>query len=131
MHNTRPIVQQFLQALSQRDLDSITQLFAEDVDWYIPGDSAKAKWLGRRATRSEVADFYELLWSSTEPVSASIDAIFTEGVKAVISGEFVTKMLATGAIVESLFFIQIAVEGDVIVKYRLLEDSHAVSLALT
>ena len=131
MKNTADTVQQFLQHLSQRDLENLLSLFAEEIDWYIPGDTVKAQWLGRRRTRSEIAGFYQQLWSSTQPVSASIDALFIDGDKAVISGEFSTKMLATDKIIDSLFFIQMTVQDGKIIKYRLLEDSHALSVALT
>ncbi|MEN7551732.1 hypothetical protein AAG747_27700 [Rapidithrix thailandica] len=39
-------------------------------------------------------------------------------------------MLQTQQVVDSPFCIQMTVENDQIVKYRLLEDSHAVSEAL-
>lgn len=131
MNNTTDTVQRFLNYLTQRDLENLTLLFAEEIDWYIPGDMTKAKWLGRRKTRSEIAEFYKLLWNSTQPVSANIDTIFTDGDKAVISGDFSTRMLATDKIVESLFFIQMTVKDGKIIKYRLLEDSLALSAALT
>lgn len=131
MNTTIDTVQRFLQYLVQRDLKNLGMLFSKEVDWWIPGDNSKAEWLGRRNTRNEVVEFYELLWKNTEPVSADIDTIFTEGDKAVISGTFVTKMLATGKLVESLFFIQMTVRENEIVKYTLLEDSYAVSVALT
>lgn len=47
-----------------------------------------------------------------------------------ITGEFVTKMLETGHIVESLFCIQMRIQNNKITRYRLLEDSLAVSKAL-
>ncbi|WP_183084531.1 hypothetical protein [Chryseobacterium sp. 7] len=47
-----------------------------------------------------------------------------------ITGEFVTKMLETGHIAESLFCIQIRIQNNKIIRYRLLEDSLAVSKAL-
>jgi uncharacterized protein len=124
------ITQQFLLALSTRNLDLITSLFAEKVDWYIPGDENIAPWLGKRSSKNEIKEFYELLWASTEPVSATVDNIFTDENKVVISGEFSTKMLQTGKICNSLFFIQFTVENEKIVRYRLLEDSLAVLQAL-
>ena len=131
MNDIKTVVQQFCQFLSQRDLKNLVSLFSEHVDWYIPGDMERVKWLGRRSNRQSVQEFYELLWKNTEPVSATIDAIFFEDNKAVISGAFTTLMLQTGKSVDSLFFIQMTVEAGNITHYRLLEDSHAVSVALS
>ena len=130
MNNTQTTVQKLLQYLSERDLKNLTTLFANNVDWYIQGDEANVLWLGKRKSRQEVLAFYRLLWQNTEPLSAIIDNIFIDGKKAVISGEFSTKMLQTGKVVDSLFFIQLTVENHEIIKYRLLEDSYAVSVAL-
>ena len=58
---------------------------------------------------------YKLLWQHTEPVSASVDSIFFNGDSAVIAGEFSSKMVQTGKIVNALFFMQIAVESQEIV----------------
>lgn len=128
--NINETIQQFLQFMSVRNLTELTSLFSDSVDWYIPGDEQKAPWLGARNSKQEVSDFFDLLWKNTEPVSAKIDHIFTDDENAVITGEFVTKMLETGKIVESLFCIQMRIQNNKITRYRLLEDSLAVSKAL-
>lgn len=125
------IIQSFLENLTTRNLDSLCNLFAENVDWLIPGDQEKASWLGRRKDKEQIKCFFEELWRNTEPLSASINNILNKENVAIISGEFQTKMLKTGKIVDSLFFIELTTENDKIVKYRLLEDSFAVSKALT
>jgi ketosteroid isomerase-like protein len=125
------LIKRFIQLLTQRDLENLSELFAETVDWYIPGNEAVAPWTGKRKSRQEAKEFFRLLWQNTEPLSATIDKIFIDGNDAVISGEFSTRMLQTGHVVDSLFFIQIKAEDEVIVRYRLLEDSFAVVRALT
>jgi ketosteroid isomerase-like protein len=112
-------------------LTELTQLFSETVDWYIPGDETKATWLGIRNSRQEVSDFYELLWKNTQPISANIDNIFADEENAVIVGEFSTKMVKTNNILNSLFCIQMRIQDNKIVRYRLLEDSFKVSKSLT
>ncbi len=129
--NVNKVVQDFLKYLGERNLTELTQLFSETVDWYIPGDETKATWLGIRNTRQEVSDFYELLWKNTQPVSANIDNIFADGENAVIVGEFSTKMVKTNNILNSLFCIQMRIQNNKIVRYRLLEDSFQVSKSLT
>lgn len=128
---TQALVQQFLQYLSERDLEKITNLFSVSIDWDIPGNTQKAPWLGKRNSREDVREFYQLLWKSTEPIAAQVDKFLVEENYAVIIGEFTTRMLATNKIVDSFFCIQITVENNFITKYRLFEDSYAVSEALT
>lgn len=129
--DTQNIVQQFLQHLTQRSLPDLVSLFSDEVDWYIPGDQSKAPWLGRRSTRQDIATCYQMLWEHVEPLSASIDHIFIDGNDAAITGEFSSRMLQTGKTVDSPFCIRITIEDGLITRYRLLEDSFAVSVALT
>jgi uncharacterized protein len=129
--NVNEVVQNFLKYLGERNLTELTQLFSETVDWYIPGDETKATWLGIRNSRQEVSDFYELLWKNTQPISANIDNIFADEENAVIVGEFSTKMVKTNNILNSLFCIQMRIQDNKIVRYRLLEDSFKVSKSLT
>lgn len=129
--NTQLLVQQFLTCLTQRDITKLTTLFDEEVDWYIPGNESLVPWIGRRNSRTEVQSFFQLLWQNTEPVSAKIDHILIDESVAIITGEFSTKMLATDKIVDSVFFIQITFKNGLITRYRLLEDSYAVSLAMS
>ena len=130
-NNVNKVVQDFLKYLGERNLTELTQLFSETVDWYIPGDETKATWLGIGNTRQEVSDFYELLWKNTQPISANIDNIFADEENAVIVGEFSTKMVKTNNILNSLFCIQMRIQDNKIVRYRLLEDSFKVSKSLT
>lgn len=124
------IVHSFLENLAKRDLEALCGLFGEDVDWFIPGNEDRASWLGKRQKRVQVKNFFEELWSNTEPIDAKVHNILTDTDVAIIAGEFKTKMLQTNKVVDSLFFIQLHIRNDEIVKYRLLEDSYAVSEAL-
>lgn len=128
---TKQIVQQFMHSLSNRELNTIRELFAQVVDWYIPGNETLAPWLGKRSTNQEVGAFFQQLWQQTQPLSAQIDLILCQGNLAVVTGEFSTRMLQTGKVVNSPFSIQLTVENNLITKYRLLEDSYAVSISLT
>lgn len=131
VNNTQTMVQHFFKHLGERNLKELTTLFSDAIDWFIPGDKTNAPWLGVRSNRREVSEFYELLWTNTEPVSVRVDKILMDKDTAIISGEFSTKMLQTGKVVDSMFFIQLTIQDNLIVRYRLLEDSLAVSIALT
>lgn len=125
-----PIVENFLKHLGNRDLDNITCLFSDEIDWYIPGNEKEVQWLGKRNNNTEVKDFFKQLWANTQPISASIERILYADDHAVIVGQFSTKMLQTDHIAHSIFFIYIVIENQKIIKYRLLEDSYAVSEAM-
>jgi ketosteroid isomerase-like protein len=51
---TQQIVTRFFERLTARDPDGMAELFAERIDWYVPGDSA-LPWIGHRSNRAEVA----------------------------------------------------------------------------
>lgn len=125
------IVKKFLTHLQHRDLKNIMALFADNVKWEIPGNESAIAWLGRRNNQSEVETFFKLLWEATEPVSAEIHKILFDPTDAIVKGVFTTRMLTTGNIVTSVFFIHFVVREGLIVEYTLLEDSYAVSRSLT
>ena len=124
-------VQAFLGAMGTRNLDAIVELFSEQVDWFIPGDENQVPWVGKKRTFAEVQEFYQSLWSSTEALGAEIRFLGAHGDTGVVTGSFQTKILKTGKIVDSLFFLEIDFEGDLIAKYRLLEDTLQVSSTLS
>ncbi|NIG54420.1 nuclear transport factor 2 family protein [Chitinophaga sp. Cy-1792] len=126
----RDIAASLLTAMGNRDIAAILSFFGENTDWYIPGDEANVPWLGKRQYKSEIADFYKLLWENTVPIDASIAGIFTNGNQVVISGEFTTLMTKKKETVQSMFFIHMIIENGLITRYRLLEDSFAVSAAM-
>jgi len=129
--STRDVVLAYFAALQQRDLPAVISLFANEVDWYIPGHEGLAPWLGKRHTREEIEAFFSLLWGNTEVISGSIDHLLIDGNVALTSGKFASRMLPTGKVYESLFFTEITVTNGLIVKYRLLEEGYGLVLALT
>ena len=125
------VVADFFSALAIRELDAVCKCFAEQLDWYIPGNEMVAPWLGHRRTRREVREFFDLLWANTEALSGRIDHLAVDGNTVITSGYFETRMLKTDKIFKSLFFTEITVSKGKIVKYRLLEDSFGLVLALS
>lgn len=127
---TQNTIQNYLGALAQRDLNALLSFFPENVDWYIPGDEKLAPWLGRKNNKKEIRDFFQLLWENTEPLSAQIDHLFIDGNQAAVIGAFSSRMTKTGKKYDSLFFIHFTLEDNLIVRYRLQEDSLALVEAL-
>jgi uncharacterized protein len=123
--NTRKCVNDFLQFLIHRN-SAIVDLFSEDVDWNIQGDTRCIPWLGKK-NKVELRGFFETLWSSTEPIDGKIEHVIIQENAASISGNFTTLMLKTGKVVKSEFAIVMLFQNGLIRRYRLYEDSFAVS----
>lgn len=130
MDSTRLVVENFLYYMQKRDLKNLVSLFADEVEWQIPGNTADIKWLGKRNFKSEVQNFFISLWSATEPLSAEVSKIFVDNFDVVIIGSFNTRMIETNKTVSSIFFIHFFLDKGKIAKYTLLEDSYAVSKSL-
>ncbi|WP_293946137.1 MULTISPECIES: nuclear transport factor 2 family protein [unclassified Sphingobacterium] len=130
MEDINIFIADFLGYLQRRELNNLVDLFADEFDLEIPGNTAKIKWLGRRGSKPEVRQLFKLLWSAVEPVTAEIQTILTNGDQVIIKGNFTSKMLETGKLVDSIFFIHMRIHNHKIVEYTLLEDSYAVSEAL-
>ena len=128
---TRAVVETFFQRLAAEEPDAFTALLAEDIDWLIPGDTSVAPWVGRRSTRDGVAEYLRLLRANVEPLRAEVQHVLVDGDVAIAVGEFASRMLKTGKVVESMFFAQFLVRDGLVVRYRLLEDTLAVVAALT
>ena len=123
------MVDTYLQRLAAGEPEALAALLVEPVDWDIPGNRAAAPWLGRRTTRDGVADYLRLLRASVQPIGVKIQHLLVDGEVAVVVGEFASRMLATGTIVESPFSMLFVVRDGLIVRFRLLEDSFAVAEA--
>ncbi len=128
---TRGVVTRFYEHFLAGEVAEAAALFADPVDWHIPGNEALAPWLGRRTRRSEIEPFFRLLGGSIDPVRAELQHVLVEGETAIATGEFASRMLATGKIFESIFFAHFTVRDGLIVRYRLLEDSYGLTVAMT
>lgn len=127
---TRAIVNTFYQALAVRELETLTSLFAETIDWDIPGNEELAPWLGKRTKQKDVSVFFKLLWQSIEPITAQIDHILVDDNFAIATGHFSSRMNRSGQIFVSMFSAHFTVKDSKIVRYRLQEDSHGLVEAL-
>ena len=127
---TKELIKEFLTAMGSRDLEAIACKFSDKVDWFIAGNEAIAPWLGQRNNRQEIKEFFQMLWANVEPVSVNVEHILADGNFGVITGEFASRMLRTGKVYESVFSIHFTVQDNLIVRYRLQEDSYALVKAL-
>jgi ketosteroid isomerase-like protein len=130
IENTRKVVGQFFERMSAgADTDAIAFLFREDVDWLVQGDG-RIPWVGRKAGRAGVADFIRDLRRFTTPIRVSVRTIVGEGENAVALLDLETRVINTGKVIKTEAAFDFTVRDGLIVRFRLFEDSNAVSQAV-
>lgn len=110
-------------------LEAILDLFAENVDWDIPGDLETVPWIGPREGRAGIAAFYRDLVSRLESRRFEARRILADEDTAVVLGDLESVVRATGKLIQSPFAYDLTLQGGKIVRYRMLEDSYAVARA--
>ncbi|MCW3465230.1 nuclear transport factor 2 family protein [Chitinophaga nivalis] len=126
------VLEKFLQKLIvERDVPGLLELYAANVDWDIPGNTAVAPWVGSRSTKAEIASFYEQLYTAVEPVSLDVRDRFFLDNKAIVTGRLASRIKKTNKIFDSEFTLHFTIENGLIIQYRMLEDSYALVLAAT
>jgi uncharacterized protein len=121
---TADVVNAFLQRLDDGDLDGVAQLFAEEIDWYVPGHDAMP-WTGGRSRRAEVPEFFLTLESQFEPAQSnvSVEKIVIDGSDAVVFATFQRTFAKTGRSFTNPEAMLLEVCDGKIVKMHLYEDT--------
>ncbi|MFI5813609.1 nuclear transport factor 2 family protein [Streptomyces sp. NPDC051643] len=127
---TREVVEQFLGLLAAGDPDAVAQIFADEIDWYVPG-SDRLPWTGRRTTPAEVADYLRVLGENIVPEENidKVEALVVEGWHAVLLGEFTRTARSTGRIYRMPIAMHFQVADGRITKLYLYEDTAKVAEA--
>jgi ketosteroid isomerase-like protein len=129
--NTKKVVAQFFDRMGAgTDPIAIASLFSEDVDWLVPGDERIA-WIGRKLGRSGVADFVRDLRRLTTPIRVTVRTVVSEDENAVAVLDLETRVNSTGKVIRTESAFVFTVRDDLIVRFRLFEDSYAVARALS
>lgn len=109
--------------------EEIAELVSEDVDWYVAGDTAQVPWIGRKRGKAGVADFYAQIRADITSERFELKDIVVQGNRVLAIGELASRVNRTGKLIESEFIFDFVVEGGVITRFRLFEDSFAVAQA--
>lgn len=129
-NQTRKIVEQYYQNLTLKNYEANVNLFAEQVEWRIPGNAELVGYIKNRHTKAEIRNYYRELNENLEPLSFNITEKFFNGEKAVVTGHMSNRMLSTGNLFESPFTVQFTVKNGLITNYLFLEDSYALVKSL-
>lgn len=127
---TREVVLNFLGLLGAGDPDAVAEVFAEEIDWYVPG-SDQLPWTGRRTKRNEVADYLRVLGENIVPEENvdKVEVLVVEGEHAVLLGEFTRTARSTGRTYQMPVAMHFQVTADKISKLYLYEDTAKVAQA--
>jgi ketosteroid isomerase-like protein len=130
MTTTLSVVQEFLGRLGAQDPDAVGELFADDIDWFVPGNPT-LPWTGVRKQGSDVPVFLRTMWSHFVEGQSQVgfDSVVVDGEAAVVFAEFTHTAAVTGRIFTTPVALRFQVVDGQIVKMHLFEDTHAVSAA--
>ncbi|MGW4639133.1 nuclear transport factor 2 family protein [Sphaerisporangium sp. NPDC004334] len=134
--NTRDIVEELLHRMAEGDHDRTAESFAEPVDWRLdwPAEGHPAvPWIRPRSSRADVADHFRSLEAHHVPElnGTSVSRILVDGADAVVLGEIVQTVRDGGAAYTSPFALHLTVEGGLVTRYHIYEDSLTVARALS
>lgn len=132
MQTTENLITSFLEGLGAQDADGIQALFADDIDWFVPGNS-ELPWTGTRSRGFDVADYFRTLWAGLEPGKSivALGKVLISGDDGVILAHFTHTAAPTGRVFETRVALHLTVAHGKIVSLHLYEDTLAVSKAFS
>ncbi|WP_315138577.1 nuclear transport factor 2 family protein [Achromobacter marplatensis] len=128
--STRGVIENLFATIAAAgDPGQIATLYSEDVDWYIAGDLPAVPWIGRKVGRAGVAEFFQQIRVEVISERFEVQTILVEGERGVVLGALASRVRRTGKLIETSFAFDVSVRDGLIVRYHMLEDSHAVANA--
>lgn len=115
---------EYLSRLGTLHPEPIADLFADTVDFYVPG-SANVPWTGKRRSRPEIIEFYRILADNLLIDDFHIDNKFFADNAAIVVGHFACRFRSSGKEFKSPFMLRLEFQGDRISRYVFLEDTDA------
>lgn len=119
----------FSRAASAQDVSVIAELVSDDVDWYIAGDVAIVPWIGRKRGKAGAAEFYRQIREHITSEHFEISGLLAQGNRVLVPGKLASRVNNTGKLIETEFVFDFTVSDGLISRFRLFEDSFAVSQA--
>jgi len=117
--------------IGKGELDRAADLFAEEIDWLVPGDE-RVPWTGSRTRREEVPGYFTDLWSAMVPGEnqMSVDKILVDGPDAVVLSHVASTAKATGRRFSMREALRMTVEDGKITRMHVYEDTQLVAEAV-
>ncbi|WP_167502475.1 nuclear transport factor 2 family protein [Streptomyces malaysiensis] len=135
---TRALVEELLRRIGEGDPERIAELYAERSDWKLDWPEAEhgrpaTPWIRHRSTRQDVAAHFRDLPHHHVPERAAteIERILVDGDDAVVLGEIRQTARATGRAYRARFALHLTLEGGLVTRHHVYEDSLAVAQAFS
>lgn len=125
---TRRVVEAFFDRLESGE--GISDMFAESVDHYVPG-AETVPWTGRRSTRAQVTEFFNVLGQYLAPRSLDLSQVVVQGSDGIALGRFEYTVRSNGRPFEGQFALHLTITDGLIVRYHMYEDSYALERAIS
>ncbi len=124
------LVSRFLQALGRKDAEGVAALFADDIDWYVPGHP-DLPWTGTRSRGAQVAEYFRTMWPhfDSDKSSVQLDKLVLSGEDAVIFATFAHTARSTGRSWVTPAVLHLVAADGRFVRMHLSEDTEAVTRA--
>jgi ketosteroid isomerase-like protein len=136
--STRDVVQELLRRIGAGDPERIAELYAERVDWKLDWPEpehgrTETPWIRHRAAGAEAADHFRLIAEHHVPEKADtvVERVLVDGDDAVVLGEIRQTARSTGRGYHARFALHLTVEGGLVTRHHIYEDSLAVAQAFT
>ena len=124
---TEEIMASFMDRLGEQDAEGIGELFADEIDWYVPGSEA-LPWTGRRSRREHVAEYFRTIWPVfvSGQSTVSLGKIVIDGDDAVVFSSFSHVVAKNGKRLNTPAALHLTIGNGLIVRMHLYEDTLAV-----
>jgi len=111
------------EAFARRDIPSVLELLADDVDWASEVASTEIPWWGIRHGKDEAADFFTRLGEEAEVLEFTPLVVIGDGDDVLAVVRYRAKSRSTGKIAEMDIHHQWRVRDGKVAYYRGSEDS--------
>ncbi|WP_221357231.1 nuclear transport factor 2 family protein [Streptomyces beigongshangae] len=127
---SRAVAERFMERLGRQDQDGIQELFAADIDWYVPANDGLS-WTGHRTRREEVAPYFTTMWPHFVPgrSDVSLERIIVDGGDVILLWIFTHTVASSGKEFTTPSAMHLVVEDGEIVRMHLYEDTRVVAQA--
>jgi ketosteroid isomerase-like protein len=124
-------IQKIYAAFKAKDLQSVLQLQAKDVEWSVAGPSDKIPWAAPRYGHEGVADFLKVLGGLLVPEVFEIKDYFEKGNKVVTLGFQKGYVKPTNVPYEFDFVHVWEMKEEKVLKFRVYYDTEYVASVLS
>lgn len=119
----------FHRIATAEDVHEIAELVSENVDWLVAGNTRAVPWIGRKHGRTGAAEFYAQIRAQISSERFEIKDILFKDKRVVAIGELASRVKKTDKLIETEFVLDMSIEEGLITRFRMFEDSYAVSEA--